>query len=156
MRKNFPVFVMCVWLSCALGGLTVFAQSPSQKYLTAEDVEKATGLKGVKLIPRGSVAGANGDLNFADASGELILMAQFSPAKNYDSYRSKYANGTVSGVGTEAVKGALMPGMPENLVAFTKGTHCVVLTSFGDFIKKKLYVTADQLSELGKVVASRL
>ena len=151
MRKSSCVFGICLCLT-----LAAVAQSPYDKYLTGADVEKVTGIKGVKLIPRGSVAGAGGDLNFADASGELILMAQFTAAKNYDSFKNKYANGAVSGVGTQAVQGAIMPGMPDNLLAFTKGTHCVVLTAFGDFIKKKVYLTADQLAALGKLIASRL
>ena len=76
-------------LGCCLA-LAAFAQSPDDKYLTGADVDKAVGMKGVKLIPRGSVAGAGGDLNFADASGELILMVQFTDAKSYEAYQKKY------------------------------------------------------------------
>ncbi len=155
MKKLISILAVLTCLT-RIAGVAGYPQSPYQKYLTAEDVEKVTGLKGVKAVPRGAAAGANGDLNFADSSGEMLLMAQFSPVKNFESYRTKYGKSAISGVGTEAVKGALMPGMPENLVAFTKGTHCVVLTAFGDFIKKRVYVTADQLAELGKIVASRL
>lgn len=132
------------------------AQNPYEKYLTGADIEKVTGMKGINLIPRGSVAAAAGDLNFADASGELILMVQFTDAKNFGGLKNKYAKGAVSGVGGEAVRGAALPGMPDNLLAFTKGTHCVVLTAFGDFIKKTVYLTVDQLTALGRLIASRL
>ena len=49
-----------------------------------------------------------------------------------------------------------MPGMPDNLLAFVKGTHCVVLTAFGDFAKNTTYLKMDQLIVLGKLIASRL
>jgi hypothetical protein len=136
--------------------LVAFAQSQYAKYLTGDDIDKVTGMKGVKLIPRGAVAGAGGDLNFVDASGELILMVQFTDAKNFGGFKNKYTKGTVSGVGDQAIQGAAMPGMPDNLLAFTKGTHCVVLTAFGDFIRKKVYLTVDQLIALGKLITSRI
>jgi hypothetical protein len=155
MRKLSCTFVICLYLIFGLI-LTAWAQNPNGKYLTGADIEKVAGMKGINLIPRGSAAGAGGDLNFADASGELILMVQFTDAKNFAGLKNRYAKGAVSGVGDEAVQGAAMPGMPDNLLAFTKGAHCVVLTAFGDFIKKKVYLTIDQLSALGKLMASRL
>lgn len=155
MKKFRRAFGICVYLIFGLA-ITALAQNPYEKYLTGADFEKFAGMKGIKLIPRGSLAGAGGDLNFADASGELILMVQFTDAKNFAGFKSKYVNGAVTGVGAEAVQGAVMPGMPDNLLAFTKGTHCIVLTSFGDFIKKKVYLTVDQLAALGKLIASRL
>ncbi len=135
---------------------TVFAQGSYEKYLAPADVERAAGLKGVRLVPRGSAPGAGGDLNFADDSGELVLMVQFAEARNFAGLKSKYGKAAVSGVGDQAVQGASMPGMPDNLLAFTKGTRCVVLTAFGDFVNKKVYLTIDQLTSLGKVIASRL
>ncbi len=155
MRKSFYTFGICLYLSFGLA-TAAWAQNPNEKYLTGADIEKVTGMKGITLIARGSVPGAGGDLNFADASGELILMAQFTDAKNFAGFKNKYPNGAVNGVGAEAVQGAAMPGMPDNLLAFTKGTRRVVLTSFGDFIKKKVYLTVDQLTALGKLIASRL
>jgi len=155
MRKSSYAFGTCLYLSFGLA-LAAFAQNPYEKYLTGADIEKVAAIKGVRPTPRGSVAGASGHLNFADASGELILMVQFTDAKNYAGFKTKYAKGAVSGVGDEAIQGALMPGMPDNLLAFTKGTHCVVLTAFADFIKKKVYLTVDQLTALGKLIASRM
>lgn len=155
MRKHSYAIGICLCLGFALA-LTARAQNPNEKYLTGADIEKVTGMKGIRLIPRGSVAGAGGDLNFADASGELILMVQFTDAKSFGGFKDRYAKGAVSGIGDQATQGAAIPGMPDNLLAFTKGTHCVVLTAFGDFIKKKVYLTIDQLTALGKVIASRL
>lgn len=155
MRKYAYEFAIFLFMSIGLTS-AAWTQNPNEKYLTGSDVEKIMGTKGVRSVPRGSVAGAGGDLNFTDASGELILMVQFTDAASFVSLKSKYAKGAVSGVGDQAVEGAAMPGMPDNLLAFTKGARCVVLTAFGDFIKKRVYLTVDQLTALGKLIASRL
>jgi hypothetical protein len=144
---------LCLILCLAANAL---AQEPNEKYLTASDMEKATGLKGINLVPRGSVAGAGGDLNFTDSSGELILMVQFTDARSYAGFKAKYAKGTAAGIGDEAVMGAIVPGMAENLLAFRKGAHCVVLTAFADFVNQRVYLTVDQLTALGRLIASRL
>jgi hypothetical protein len=83
-------------------------------------------------------------------------MVQFAGTGNFAGFKNKYGKAPVSGVGDQAVQGASMPGMPDNLLAFTRGTHCVVLTAFGDFVSHKVYLTVDQLTALGKVIASRL
>lgn len=155
MNKLRYTIGLCMSLSFAIA-MAAFAQGVAEKYLTGADIEKVAGMKGVKLIPRGSVSGAGGDLNFADASGELILMVQTTDAKNYAGFKSKYAKTPVSGVGDEAIQGAVMPGLPPNLLAFRKGAQCVVLTAFADFVKNRVYLTMDQLTELGKLITSRM
>jgi hypothetical protein len=147
-------WVLAIFI-CAIVGLTAMAQG-YDKYLAPGDVEKATGLKGLTLVPRGSAAGAGGDLNFANAAGDLILMVQFADAKNFAGVKAKYGKAPVSGLGEQATTGASMPGMDDNMVAFTKGTHCVVLTAFGDFVNRKVYLTVDQLTAVARIVASRL
>jgi hypothetical protein len=149
--------VFAILLCLGLGpALTASAQGSFDKYLAPADVEKVGGIKGARSIPRGSVAGAGGDLNFADDSGELVLMIQFADVKSFAGFKTKYARGVVSGVGDQAIQGASMPGMADNLLAFTKGARCVVLTAFGDFVNKKVYLTVDQLTALGRLIASRL
>ncbi len=155
MRKHAFVFGACLCLGLCLAA-SAFSQGPNEKLLTAADVEKVTGMKGISLVPRGSVAGAGGDLNFTDSSGELILMVQFTDARNYAGFKSKYAKGAAASVGDEAILAAVMPGLAENLLAFRKGNRCIVLTAFADFVKQKVYLTADQLTVLGRLVASRL
>lgn len=49
-----------------------------------------------------------------------------------------------------------MSGMPDNLVAFTKGGRCVVLTAFADFVNNKVYLKIDQLIAIGKLMSSRM
>ncbi len=155
MKKTHGVWVIFLSL-CLSAVVTPLAQGQYEKYLTASDVERASGIKGVRQIPRGSVAGAGGDLNFTDDSGELILMVQFADAKDFAGLKANYAKGAVGGVGDQAIQGASMPGMPDNLLAFTKGTRLVVLTAFGDFVNKKTYLTIDQLTTLGRSIAARL
>jgi hypothetical protein len=155
MRRIWIGFGICLCLNFGLGRAAV-PQNAYDKYLTAADVEKVTGMKGVKAIARGSVSAAGGDLNFADAAGELILMVQFTDAKKFAGFKTKYASSAVPGVGDQAVQGAVMPGMPDNLLAFTKGAQCVVLTAFADFTTNRVYLKIDQLSALGKLIASRI
>jgi hypothetical protein len=131
------------------------AQDPNQKYLAPLDFEKV-GMKGVKLIPRMSKSGAGGDLNFTDATGELILMVQITSKSQFEGYKKMYAKSAVSAVGEQAIQGAVMQGFPDGILVFTKGVNCVALTSFGDFLKKTNYLTMEQLIELGKIIASRM
>ena len=149
--------VLAIFLCLSLGqALTAHAQGSYDKYLSVGDVEQVTGLRGVRQVARGSAPGAGGDLNFADDAGELVLMVQFAEAKNFAGFKKQYGKAAVSGVGDQATQGASMPGMPDNVLAFTRGSRCVVLTAFGDFVSKKVYLTMDQLTALGKLIASRL
>jgi hypothetical protein len=146
-------FVVLLVAACAVPA--GYAQSPNEKYLTALDFEKI-GLKGVKLIPRMSKSGAGGDLNFTNAEGELILMVQITGKSQFEGYKKMYAKAAVSAVGDQAIQGAVMPGFPDGILAFTKGVNCVALTSFGDYLKKTNYLTMDQLITLGKIIAARM
>ncbi len=155
MKNAYWVLSILLFLSLGRASI-VFAQGSYEKYLSVADVQKTTGLRGVRLIARGSAPGAGGDLNFADDAGELVLMVQFADARNFASFKNQYGKAAVSGVGDQAIQGGSMPGMPDNLLAFTRGSRCVVLTAFGDFVTKKVYLSIDQLTALGKVIASRL
>jgi hypothetical protein len=154
MRRIIPTGGI-ILLAAALAA-SLFAQNPYEKYVTSADFEKTVGMKGVKLIPRMSQSGAGGDLNFANASGELILMIQFTNIKNFEGYKKMYAKGSVAGVGDQALQGAVIPGFPDGILVFTKGNECVALTSFGDYASKTNYLTMEQLIALGKVIASRM
>jgi hypothetical protein len=63
-------------LCVLLVGALVAAQVSDQR-LTTADVEKVSGMSGVKTVPRGSRPGAGGDLNFVGADGKLLLMVNF-------------------------------------------------------------------------------
>lgn len=126
-------------------------------WLTAADVQKTAGLPGIKSIPANPSIGAGGDLNFATADGQVVLMVQVVGADNYAKFVKMYSKGPVSGIGKEAIKGATVPGQGPNFIAFTKGAHCVTLTVFADWENGgALYMPFDKLEALAKLVASRM
>ncbi|MGA9293282.1 MAG: hypothetical protein WBV81_11830 [Ignavibacteriaceae bacterium] len=61
-------------------------QTSYNNYLTASDIEKITGIKAVKLIPKNPKIGAGGDLNFSTNDDKLIVMVQLVNQNNYPSY----------------------------------------------------------------------
>lgn len=131
---------------------------PYDSYLKAGDIEKTAGLKGVKSIERNPSIGAGGDLNFATADGKLIVMIQVVSKSQYAGYKQYFFKSDIKGVGEQAMEGTTIPGMPANLVAFTKGVECVALTAFGDQASdgKKNMLTIDQMKDLAKTIASRM
>ena len=79
-----------VAMACALAGvgLVVRAQAPApDPRLTIADVEKVSGVSGVKQVAQGSMTGAGGALNFTGPDGKLILMVNFASAPLYDGAR---------------------------------------------------------------------
>jgi hypothetical protein len=136
-----------------------FAAGPYDQYLTGIDVEKVSGLKGIKEVPKNPSKGAGGDLNFADPDGKLVVMANFLPGDFYAKYKKQSGafKSDVKGVGDEAFSGP--PSGPEYVLVFRKGDHCVTLSSFfniGGPASKPLMLTKEQLIALGKIVAERL
>jgi hypothetical protein len=128
-----------------------------QKLLTVADVESATGLKGLKLVPRGSTTGAGGDLNFAKADGSLLLMAQFGSADLFKQWKAQpdFFNSPVAGVGDEAFNGP-KGGLGPYVLFFRKGTHSIGLSSFLDTETMKPMLPQDQLRSIAKTILSRL
>ena len=147
------VLVFLFLLSSLIGSAGSF-----DNYLKTSDLEKATGLKGVKSIAKQSLPGAGGDLNFATADEKLIVMIQVVGKSNYAGYKQMFFKADVKGVGDQAMEGTTIPKQPSNVVAFTKGTECVALTAFGDPASggKKNMLTVAQMIELAKIMASRM
>ena len=137
-----------------------FAAGAYDKYLTGADIEKISGMSGIKEVPRDPSKGAGGDLNFAGSDDKLVVMAGFQSADYYANYKKQkgYFKSDVKGVGEEAFSGPASLG-PEYMLVFRKGSHCITLTSFfniGGPASKPLVLTQEQLVELGKIVAERL
>jgi hypothetical protein len=126
------------------------------KLLTVADVETATGRAGVRAIPRDPSKGAGGDLNFADARGEILVMIQVVEAKYYPEFKKAYFTAALAGVGDEAFTGASLPGKPENFACFRKGDRCVAVTGFLDLSTGKPALNRDQVVALARVVVSRM
>jgi hypothetical protein len=157
MRTLTASRIAALWLLLLCSSLIVSAAS-FDNYLKAGDIEKTTGLKGVKSIAKQSLPGAGGDLNFATADDKLIVMIQVVGKSNYAGYKKYFFKADIKGMGDEALEGTTIPGQASNLVAFTKGTECVALTTFGDSTSggKKNMLTVTQLTVLAKIIASRM
>lgn len=150
-----------------LVGAVVAAQT-SDKRLTTADVEKVTGLSGVKTVARGSQTGAGGDLNFVGPNGKLVLMINFGDQQLFTKARNqkeiKVGDQTypmelfahaVSGVGDEAF--ASPPGKVQYVLYARKGNNAISVSTYyagvGENLKPVL--TEAQLKEIAQIIFSR-
>ena len=142
---------------CLLGITVLLAASISilaetatyDKYLTAADVEKVTGLKGLTRKVDGR------ELKFTEKS--LVLNVKFQGAKAYklNKETKEYVKGEVAGVGEEAFYGPA--ANPQYVLIFRKKDFCVRIYTYIDTNDpSKTVLTMAQLIALGKVVASRI
>lgn len=152
------VRLRAVAIACAFAGvgLVARAQAPDPR-LTIADVEKATGLSGVKQVAQGSMTGAGGDLNFVGPDGKLILMVKFATASLYDATKKNQTvfHAVVPDLGDEAFDAP--PGAMQYVLYIKKGTKAVSVTSF--ISTSRPYapkLTIDQLKAIARVVLSRL
>ena len=143
----------------SLAKYAVVQRNESENYLTVADVEKVTGLTGIKILPKNPSIGAGGDLNFATTDNQLVVMSMFLNASFYEQFMKQpgYFKEAVSGVGEEAFSGPV--NNPQYVLIFRKGAHCVSLSSFfklGSPDKSTTMLTMSQLIKLAKIIASRI
>jgi len=154
--------VLCLTLLGALAG----AQADPR--LTVADVEKVSGLAGVKIVARGSQTGAGGDLNFAGPNGKLVLMINFGGAALYTKARAQkeitvggatyplelFAH-AVSGVGDEAF--ASPPGKVQYVIYARKGSNAITVSTFFPGVGEQIrpVLTEAQLIEVARIIFSR-
>lgn len=138
-------------------GQTPKPASPAyKKLLTVADVESATSITGLKLVPAGSVEYAAGDLNFAQSDGSMVLMVSFGDAGLFKTWKAQEGNFNVAvkDIGDEAFNG---PKVKAPYVLFVrKGNHAFSLSSFLDTGTGKPLLSQDQLRSLAKTILSRL
>ena len=155
MRRSLTVLFVFAWLvlSASLAFSQTKAASGSQ-YLTVQDVEKITGLSGIKIVPADPSKGAGGDLNFADKDGELILMVQRmlnSDALYSETKKMKSAvQADIQGVGDAAFTGPA--GNLQYFVSFKKGKGSGSAASFLGFTGPRLPL--DQVKKVAQQIAS--
>ena len=149
--------ILFVFTLFAMSASTVFSQTKpasGAQYLTVQDVEKITGLHGVKLVPPNASKGAGGDLNFADKDGKLILMVQRMLNSDALYSQTKNMKGTVKaeiqGVGDAAFIGP--PGNYPYFVAFKKGKGSGSVATYLGFTGTLL--TIDQVKKVAQQIAS--
>ncbi len=146
------VFIMLVSSASMFFSQTKAASGAS--YLTVQDVEKITGLHGVKLVPPDPSKGAGGDLNFADKDGKLILMVNRNLSSDMLYSQTKKMKDTVkediSGVGDAAFTGPA--GNLQYFVSFKKGKGSGSVATFLTFTGTLLPL--DQVKKVAQQMAS--
>jgi len=155
MKSHVNALARLVVLSMVVA-VTASAQKPTGPYITVQDIEKVTGLKGAHLVPYDASKGAGGEFNFANKNGDLILMVQkMAGRKMYESNKSQKSNvkELVPGLGDEAFIGP--PGNGPYFLFCRKGDTSVGLATYPG-IDGKTRLTIKQLIALGKVIASRI
>ena len=130
----------------------------SENLLTVDDVEKATGMKGIKLIPRNPAIGAGGDLNFALEDNTLLLIVAIQDISLYTEWKKQegFFHAAVSGIGDEAFEGPSF-GEYRYVLIFRKEKNAISLSSFFNMeAGGKPFLSQEQLRELAKIMISRL
>jgi hypothetical protein len=127
------------------------------KLFSVSDVEKGSGLTGLKTVANGQLKAAGGDLNFATEKNKMVLMVQVFNSDWYERYKGQkgYFKAEVKGVGDAAFKG--LAADPQLSLFIKKGNSCVVLTTFYNLLgKPPTMMTMDQLIDLGKLITGRI
>ena len=136
----------------------VLATGQFDHILTIAHVEKATGLSGIKQVPREPLNKfRNGDLNFVLPDGTPLLMIQFRPAFMFDAMKadSGYFKTPISGIGEEAFTSPAFD--PQFSINLHKGHYVsVVTTNVDPKDKTRTVLNMDKLIAIAKLVASRM
>lgn len=126
--------------------------------LTVADVEKVTGMSGVKLVKQGSSPDAVGRLNFAAEDGTLVAIMNIGDAVAFDqSMQGMYFSKVTTGTGDMCFVGPSSQVSPTlTLFAAAKGDHAVIMKTF---LREKgsteTWVSIDQLQALTGVALQR-
>jgi hypothetical protein len=84
-----------------LGAQKLSSRALADKVLTLADVAEVTKVEGLRTVEKNLATVASGDLNIADASGDVFLMLTVSPASEF-ALLKRNAAARVEGVGDEA------------------------------------------------------
>jgi hypothetical protein len=152
--------VLAILSLAIMAGLsaTIHAEGQFDHVITVADVEKITGLKGVKQVPREKLNKfRNGDLNFLLGNDKPLLMVQFRPSYVFAAMKadSGYVKASVPGVGQEAFTSPAFD--PQFSINFLKGNYFAIVTTHVDVTDKtKTILKMDQLIAIAKLVASKM
>ena len=153
---------MKLMIACAILVYTTSAHAQTaDSRLTAADVEKVSGIKGIQQVAPGSVIGAGPGLNFAGPDKKMVLMVNFGPAALYQSAKTKtipltnlpILHAEVHGIGDEAFDSP--PGPLQYVLYVRKGANAISLTAYITG-KDKATLTIDQLKQLAMIIVSRM
>jgi hypothetical protein len=149
------ISILAAGFLCGTSGIVAWAYSHQYaQFLTIQDIEKVTGLKGVNLVAKS--ADADGDLNFARKDGKLILSASFLPASAYVGAKSSRDGfkSTIPGIGEEAFIGPAGDS-PSFILVFRKAAYTVLLNTELEN-ETRARMTLEQLTALAKIISSRM
>ena len=119
--------------------------------LTIADVERATGMTGVRLVKQGSTPEATGRLNFAGPEGALVAIMALGDAVAFNqSMQGTFFSRVATGTGDMCFVGPSAKVSPTlTLFVAVKGDHAVIMRTF---LKEKgtaaTWVSIDQLQSL--------
>ena len=153
-RRLTVLLVFTLLVSSASMAFSQTKTAPGAQYLTVQDVEKITGLHGVKLVPANPAKGAGGDLNFADKDGKLILMVNRNLFSDMLYTQTRNMKGTVK-EDIQEVGDAAFTGPAGNLqyfVSFKKGKGSGSVATFLTFTGTLLPI--DQVKKVAQQIAS--
>lgn len=140
--------------------ITTATIPPASELLTPADVEQVSGLTGLVVVPYDPSVGAGGDVNIADASGQLVAMLVVTDREVWEQWLTDgmtVAEPVSPPVGDESFIGPNPGVLPATYIfGFRKGDVAVVLDTFivpstGDTI-----LSAEDLRALAEIVAGRL
>lgn len=127
--------------------------------LTPADVEAVSGLTGLTVVAYDPAVGAGGDVNIANADGQLVAMLVVEGPETWDAWLTD--GNTVSEpvtppVGDESFIGPNPDITPDVYIfGFRKGDVAVVIDTYFD-TNGEVMLSIDQLRELAEIVAGRL
>lgn len=137
----------------------VATNTPKEQLLTIADVEKVSGLAGLKTVPYDPAIGAGGSVNVADESGQLVVMLVVEGPETWDAWLTDgftVSEPVTPPVGDESFVG---PNPDTSSVTyifgFRKGDAAVALSTFFD-ANGETVLSVEQLRELAEIVDSRL
>jgi len=120
--------------------------NPYAQSLTVADVEKITGISGIRCEMEPLT------LHFYLEDGREILRVQFRGKIYFDYQKAESKYSPISGVGEAALVGTLQ--LPIQLL-FVKGKDCIDITTFPEE-GLKLFLSLDQLKAVASYILSRM
>lgn len=128
--------------------------------LTPADVEQVSGLSGLSVVPYDPAVGAGGDVNIADASGQLVAMLVVEGPETWGLWLTDgftVREPVTPPVGDESFIGpSLDVSEAVYIFGFIKGETAVVIDTFLDPAGNGTILSSEELRELAEIVESRL
>ncbi len=141
-----------------LSVLMFLISSPAQAadILSVADLEKASHLQNLKLVPKDPAKGAGGELNFADADNKMVAMIMIQDANIYDFWEKQFGKSAnaVPDLGDKGFQ--TKPGAFISYIAFKKGKQAVWIQSMGWGKNGSPNFTDGELLQLAKLAVTRL